>query len=479
MRILVVNPLNTWWSYQLTLELAIKYKKQNNEIFWLNAASQGKVKYELNRSDYISPLYYRKPLKNIEKIMKSQGIEGFFELVKFCTKKFEHGFTSISDLKSFNFDGIPLGQIIYSTIAYKKGHTGFKVESILKAINYHMNYIMEIDNLFNLKIENFMPDLIITIQDRLIASSLVLAKARRKNIKTKVYYWGNSVNKLDEFSNSLYDFSEWREKVKNNYQQNPPSLSEIKNIIEKILHFTETPSHDSRSFIKGQIQGSSINEKKESYVVFFASSEHEHSPIYHNIANKFKSQYNAFESLQAICQKLNLKLVLKYHPVRKGIKYKKAKFLNDWEKVKIDSNVIQIFPDSKIDTYKLITESLVNVTWNSTVGLESIARGKNTLIVGDSAWLDIETMPFAWDENQLEKSLSFKLFKTSPEMLISWFWYLESYGENFNYVELKYFNPHISEDKILKPRRPLFVLYYLIIYYKNVRSSFRKRKVNQ
>jgi hypothetical protein len=470
MKVLVVNPLNTWWSYQLSLELIYKYKNLGNEVFWFNGANNNIKLYEINRSDQRSYLLFKNPVKSIFKILSKDKIKGKFSFVRVTNDYSKKSFNSINDLKSYEVGGAPVGKIIFSTIAYRRKDTGFDVKKFKPEIEYHQNYIYSLEKELLKTLLDFNPNYVVTIQDRLIGSSLSISIAKNLNIKTKVYYWGSHINKIDSFNESLYNYDEWRDKIDNKVTNNFPNTAELKRIMTKIELLGETPSKDSKSFTKRQMKGKSLTIGSKKIIVFYASSEHEHSPIFISNNHKFKSQYDAFEALQNICLKNEYQLVLKHHPTRytrNFLKNSRNYRINDWNTVKIFSNTIELFPDSDIDTYRLMADAYINVTWNSTVGLECLAREINLVVVGDAAWLDKKNINYAWDFTTLERRICDGPAKLNKNVLVPWFWYTENFGEEFIYVKTNMYNPSVGGIEIFVPRLGLGLLYQI----------FRKLKV--
>jgi hypothetical protein len=276
---LVVNPLNTWWSFQLTLELAFRYKEMGYQVFWFNGAARNKRKFEMNRSDFIKPLFYRSPNSIIKQIFHKEEIIGVFEYIKINNKKeIKLQFNDVDDLRQYHYESSPIGAIIFSGIASKLKHTGFSIQEVSKELSYFMQYSLELKSKLSAQIDKISPQLLITINDRLPGSSLSLAIARSLNIPTKVFYWGSGMNKLVGYENSLYDYDEWRLMINQKYLKNKIIFLDLKKATTAVQNLAASPSKDSKSFLKYQILGESIIKTKK-LIVFYAASEHEHSPL--------------------------------------------------------------------------------------------------------------------------------------------------------------------------------------------------------
>ncbi len=471
-RAVVVNPLNTWWSFQITLEILYRYRELDYEVFWFNAAVRNKKKFEMNETDFVSRFFFKNPSEIIRRLLTDDGIHGKFDYIEIDSSNdaLKH-FEDIDELRNYKMKGAPLGAIIFSAIASKLKHTGFSLQEVTHYCDYYLNYTSELEKQFSNFLEEFKPDLVLTINDRLPGSSLSCALARANKIDAKVYYWGSSIDRIIDHKDSLYDFDEWRNLIQQKKTDKKISTSEEELFRKRISALSKNPSEDSKTFLSYQKKGQTVI-KQGKLITFYSSSEHEHSPVLLKKRKRFDSQYDAFLVLQEICISNNFHLVLKYHPIKKSkfSKYLKISYsLHDWKKVQINPKVTQLFPDSQIDTYQLILDSDINITWSSTVGIESIMRGKPTLILGDTPWLDLNWNIHAWSKRDLEKLILEGPATLAPDALLTWYWFLQDYGEHFKYVLLDTYNPKVKDTYILQPRWFFWIFYKLIV-------SIRKRK---
>jgi hypothetical protein len=381
--------------------------------------------------------------------------------------KLDSRIRNLDNLRGYHYNNVPIGKMIFSAISSKYGHTSLNFEKIKSEAYYYFNYLSKLESTLISNLRIVKPDLVVTINDRLPGSAMSVAVARQLGIKTKVFYWGSDINRIVGYDNSLYDFDEWREMIKKKSETLEISLVEKTKLIEKIDLFASTPSSDSETYLHFQKKGKGVSDKRK-IIVFYAASEHEHSPLIYRNRIKFSSQYDAFNFLQKICKKKNYLLILKYHPLRKtqiSVNSNKLKFV-DWEKITIYDSVVQLLPDSDIDTYQLLIDADINVTWSSTVGLESIAREKKTIIMGDATWLNLDWGIHAWDENSLEKLLENTLPSLKRDVLLPWFWFMQDYGEHFKFVTTLNFRPQVDGTKIIQPRIYFSPLYNTIMLIK-------------
>ena len=257
-----------------------------------------------------------------------------------------------------------------------------------------------------------------------------MSLARKHGIKSRIIYWGSDANSVQDYEHSLYDSSEWQRQISLNWEEFPPSEAVLERLEANLATFAHTLSEDSQEYTSSHVQGTSIIKKRRT-CVFYAQSEHEHSPNFiPDTVGRFPNQYAAFQVLQELADLYEYDLVLKYHPIKDKHKQNTLSTANtlDWKTISLNANVIEIQPDSNVDTYKLIHDADINIVWSSTVGLESIARGCPTLIIGNTHWLNKDWGIHAWNKEDLAK-----FFVTPPNIirrnsLLPWFWFLESFG---------------------------------------------------
>jgi hypothetical protein len=203
-----------------------------------------------------------------------------------------------------------------------------------------------------------------------------------------------------------------------------------------------------------QNKGLTINKKRKT-CVFYAQSEHEHSPNFiTQTSGRFQNQYEAFPALQAIAIEFGYDLVLKFHPYkRKNGSVQHAHQLQnlDWKSVQIDPSVIQLSPDSPIDTYALMSDADINVIWSSTVGLESIAKHKPVLVLGRPHWLNLDWGIHAWNRDELRDSFEKEFFVLEVSKLYPWFWYVRNYGSEIRYSSIVSSMLSIKGEEIFLP----------------------------
>lgn len=465
--VIVVNPIRTTWSLQLTSEASLRALRHSNRVTWLDVSSYEPKKYFINKNDFISSLLFRNPIKRIKTILSREGIE---VRTKFKGArrniKVSEDFKSLDALRDFRFDNVPIGAIVYSAVSSVKHSTSISMVDDKRLIDHFLRYTSRV--FFQLEREFTLqkPDIIISINDRLPGSAIAVALASKLDIPIRIIYWGSSPSKVIDYKDSLYDPNQWQALVKSKWESTKPNSDDCETLKRLLADFTIAPSVDSLPFLQRQVKGKGIT-KSNFTVVFYAQSEHEHSPTYlEKIENRFKDQYTAFENLESVCETLQIDLILKLHPNRfdSESKLDSNAEQNEWLH-RISSKTKVIPKNSDIDTYQLIYEADLNVVWNSAVGIESIARGRPTLVMGNAQWLDLDWDIHAWDSADLMHKMKKKDWNLNPQNLLPWFWYIKDFGVNCEFALLE---RGLTINNIQVIRKRLFIRFYHL-----TRSSLR------
>ena len=437
-RILVVNPLNTLWSYQQTIEVALRAIHRKSHVEYLNVGYSMPSRYEVNSKQHLSLFKNRYMPNSVDRILKKFGavsVKPSFNIkFLFDTPKFD----SIRDLKKYTYDEHPIGAMVYSAIASTLESTSFELHEVSDHVKLYFAIAQNSYLQISKSLKNSSFNFIFTTNDRLIGSAMALSFAKKKSIEFRVFYYGNNPNFINEHKSSLYDYSNWKKDIALFWDTHPPDKQELSKIESAIAELKYQPSSNSYPFLKLQTSGQGI-EKRKKTVVFYATSEHEHSPNYEIVQNLngFPNQYTAFAELYAICNKLGYDLILKYHPKRNGEVAKSSEVFErlDWLNIVKGMRITEIMANSNIDTYKLMSQADFNVVWSSTVGIECIIRQFPVIVIGDIHWLSTSWGIHAWDTVKLEHLMTHGVNLLPNSALFLWFNFKRNFGNCYKYVQ--------------------------------------------
>jgi hypothetical protein len=94
-------------------------------------------------------------------------------------------------------------------------------------------------------------------------------------------------------------------------------------------------------------------------------------------------------------------VVLRGHPSSPGLEEMYAAEDKEWAEFCDKNNVIHFSSLSKVDSYKLMKTSSINVVYGSTAGIDSIILGANTLVLANTDWAHLVPELCAFDEQSI------------------------------------------------------------------------------
>jgi hypothetical protein len=153
--------------------------------------------------------------------------------------------------------------------------------------------------------------------------------------------------------------------------------------------FEERRNHKDSSnalYVEAQKLGTRLDVTgKQCLVVYFSSSDDELVELDVDWESYFGGQPKALSLLSQECKKrTGYKLVIRSHP---HLRMKPPQDLADWERVvsAVDPDV-HVDPYSPIDSYELMRQADVVVTYGSTSGVEAAYAHKPVIVMGPSAY---------------------------------------------------------------------------------------------
>ena len=141
----------------------------------------------------------------------------------------------------------------------------------------------------------------------------------------------------------------------------------------------------NKRFVEAQKIGKSIElPRDKKTVVYFSSSGDEIAELDLDWQDFFGGQENALKVLAQICRENNLFLIVRSHP-HKRMKPKEdvAEWIAAIDEIKPH---IHLDPFADIDSYTLMRQANVIVTYGSTTGVEAAFAGKPVIVMGPSAY---------------------------------------------------------------------------------------------
>ena len=154
-------------------------------------------------------------------------------------------------------------------------------------------------------------------------------------------------------------------------------------------------------FVEAQKIGSTVDlPKDKKIVVYFSSSGDEIIELDLNWDAYFGGQENALRLLSKICSEdPDIFLVVRSHPHKR---HKPANDVREWLAAVEEANPdIHLNPHSDVDSYALMRQADVVVTYGSTSGIEAAFAGKPVAVMGPSAYNILGAASAVTNEDQL------------------------------------------------------------------------------
>lgn len=172
--------------------------------------------------------------------------------------------------------------------------------------------------------------------------------------------------------------------------------------------FLERTAHQdplNSKFVEAQSIGTSIQlPKDKKIVVFFSSSGDEISELGLDWRDFFGSQENALKSVAHICgENPNTYLIVRSHP---HLRHKPERDVLEWiESVNEAAPDLHLDPHSTVDSYTLMRQADLVITYGSTTGIEAAFAGKPVIVMGPSAYNSLGAAVQVFNEIDLKSAI--------------------------------------------------------------------------
>lgn len=140
------------------------------------------------------------------------------------------------------------------------------------------------------------------------------------------------------------------------------------------------------------------------YVLFFATSTHEFSPIGEFESNLgFQNQFEALNSLISAAKMRNLVVVVKRHPNSLSPLDGKDREKLFWDRY-ADDKCRVIGPRARVNAHELAKSSVACFVWRSSIGVETLSLGVPTYALGSARWALVEEVR-TWSTESISRVL--------------------------------------------------------------------------
>lgn len=235
--------------------------------------------------------------------------------------------------------------------------------------------------------------------------------------------------------------------------------------------FIERTEHQdplNAKFVEAQSIGASIDlPSDKKIVVFFSSSGDEISELDLDWNDYFGSQENALKMVAEICaEDPNNFFIVRSHPHKR---HKPERDVNEWlEAVKFANPNLHLDPYSEVDSYTLMRQADLVITYGSTTGVEAAFAGKPVIVMGPSAYNSLGAAVQVFTKDELRSAIE-NPKQGSRAGAISFGLLMKRRGFNFqNITKLSETDLQISHKKVTQTKQIVAKLSYM---YKNYRTE--------
>jgi len=210
----------------------------------------------------------------------------------------------------------------------------------------------------------------------------------------------------------------------------------------------------NRLFVEAQTIGSMVDlPAGKKIVVYFSSSGDEIIELNLNWDDFFQSQENALELIAKICaEDPDTYFIVRSHPHKR---HKPEHDVEEWMKAVEKANPdLHLDPHSDVDSYALMREADLVITYGSTSGIEAAFAHKPVIVMGPSAYNILGAATQVFNEDELRSAI------TEPTLgswsaAVSWGLLMKRRGFNFQEIDQASETDFLFSDQSVTLTKPL------------------------
>ena len=225
---------------------------------------------------------------------------------------------------------------------------------------------------------------VFTYNGRFLHDSAVAAAARSHNLPVLAYDTGGLDTDFDLTIDDTHDWSALQQRMRTMYGNWPqPEADAI-----GFAWFIDRRDHAealNAKFTGDQRQGLGIERAPDEVVVtYFSSSGDEIAELDLDWADFFNGQEGALLAVAEACRELGYRLVVRTHPHKR---FKPRRDVQDWHAAVAAANPdLHLDEHSPVDSYTLMQQSDIVVTFGSTTGVEAGFAERPVIVLGPCAY---------------------------------------------------------------------------------------------
>lgn len=253
-------------------------------------------------------------------------------------------------------------------------------------------------------IEQRRSSLVVVFNGRFLHDAAALAAAEANDLPVLSYDFGGNETDFDLTRDPTHDWSALQQRMLTMFE----SWDEAERQAVGSSWFEERRHHsDPRNakFVESQRRGNSLDiDSSGPLIVFFSSSGDEVSELDLDWSEYFYGQSGALQAVvSAVRQIPNATLAVRTHP---HLRHKPRKDVEEWHRdVEQAQPHVHVDEFSDIDSYTLMDQADVVVTYGSTTGVEAAYAGKSVIVMGPSAYDELGCVTRVTSQDELLRAL--------------------------------------------------------------------------
>ena len=267
-----------------------------------------------------------------------------------------------------------------------------------------LSFAYAYDQTLNL-MQNRKSTCLIAFNGRFLHDAAAVEAAKELNVPVLSFDYGGNETDYDLTVGAVHDWSGLQTRMKDLYAGwDPREREEIGSrwFENRRRHIDERNS----LYVESQVIGRMPDLPKTSrLVVFFSSSGDEISELDLDWGNYFEGQPGALSAVARVCRERDdTVLVVRTHPHKR---MKPRRDVEDWHHAVVEASPdIHIDEWADVDSYALMDAADVVITYGSTTGVEAAFAKKPVIVMGPSAYDELECATRVSSESELRNAMA-------------------------------------------------------------------------
>lgn len=435
-KILIPALCNASPHQETELEIIEQHLSQHDEIYYISC--NGEItncflwQYPTKDACSICKKKFSTGVSLLSKKISILGWESSAEM--YLQKKFF--FKNTAELKKFSIDGKNIGLCVASTLISELNNEDFNTVAYAKLIQDNLSTAYFIYNSFKKIVERIQPNLVYLFNGRHTTEAPIIMVCKEKNIPFYTHEIGNIFFRYRITYNSL-----------------PHATAPIEQECNKLYpcYGHKQALEIANKFYSARREGEPLGgisytqqqkhsalpdgfDPKKKNIVFFNSSIFEFAalPGFSSLSKYYNSEDEALLNVARDCaDDPDIHIYCRMHPNLSQKDNKQVRILRSL--IGTNKNLTVIPPESDIDSYALMEQSKIIVTFHSTMGAEASFWGKPVIIIGFAAYRHLEGFYRPESHTELIKLLHSDLKKLPNIGAIKYGLWMQEGGVPFKY----------------------------------------------